>query len=94
MIRREQTGFLVLVGHGAHVAAHDFKLRILADIILGHLEHAKMQVGHRRERAAGNEYDWCSVLIALIEDEAVVGEIVIWWVGEVLLGGGYRSVGC
>ena len=79
----EQSGFLVLVGHGTHVAAHDFKLRILADIILGHLEHAEVKVGDGAEGATCDEDDRLLLGIAEHAREAVSRKGVVWRIREV-----------
>lgn len=56
MTSAEQPGFLVHVTDRAEIASHDLKVGVLPDIVLRHLEHAQVQVGHWAERAACDEH--------------------------------------
>ena len=82
MIRREQTGFLVLVADRTEVPADDLKVCVLADVVLGHLEHAEVEVGDGAEGAACDEDDRLLVWIAEGAGEAVRREGVVGRVGE------------
>lgn len=65
MLCTKQSRFLILVRDGTHVPTHDFEIRVLADIIDGHLEHPEMEVGHWAERATGDENDGLLFWISL-----------------------------
>lgn len=94
----EKTRFLVLVTDGTKVTTDDLKVCVLSDVVLGHLEHAKVKVCDRAERAAGHQHDWSLLGIAKSGGKPVVRELVVRRVGEVLRrtrhsghGGWYRE---
>lgn len=78
----EETWLLVLVANGAQIAPYDLKIRVLADVVLRHLEHAQMEVGEWAERAARDEDEGLLLRVAKNAREAVSGELVIWRVRE------------
>lgn len=78
----EQARLLVLVAHGAEVAADDLKVGVLADIVDGHLEHAQVKERDRAEGPAGDEDDWLLVGVAEGAAQTVVREGIVWGVGE------------
>ena len=82
MIRREQTGFLVLVADRTEVPADDLKVCVLADVVLGHLEHAQVEVGDGAEGAAGDEDDGLLLGGAEHARQAVSREGVVWRIRE------------
>ena len=45
----EQSRLLIHVADRAEVSADDLKLGILSNVVFGHFEHSKMQVGDRTE---------------------------------------------
>lgn len=57
MVGAKQSWFLILVRDRAHVPSHHFEIRILADVIDGHLEHAEMEVSNWTKRPARDEND-------------------------------------
>lgn len=57
MFRAQQPGLLVHVADRTEVAAHDFEVCALADVVDGHFEHAQMEVGDWGEGAASDEDD-------------------------------------
>jgi hypothetical protein len=57
MVGAKQSWFLILVRHRTHVPSHHFEIRVLADVIDGHLEHAQMEVSDWTERSARDEND-------------------------------------
>jgi hypothetical protein len=77
MVCTEQARLLVLIRDGTHVATHDFEIGILANVVLGHLEHSQMQVGDGREGATSHEYDRLAVFIALVLHKTVSGKRVV-----------------
>ena len=56
MVCAEKTRLLVLVAHGAQVAADDLEVGVLPGIVDGHLEHAEVKVRDWAERSTGHEY--------------------------------------
>ena len=82
MMCAEQAGLLVLVTDRAEVAADDLKVGVLADVVLGHFEHAEVEVCYGAEGAACDEDE--RLLLGVSEDsgETVGGELVIWRVRE------------
>lgn len=45
----EQSRFLIHVADGTQISPYDLEIGILPNIIFGHLEHSKVQVGHWTE---------------------------------------------
>ena len=82
MLRAKQPRFLVHVAHRAEITTDDLEIRILPDIILGHFEHAEVQIGDWTEGTTTDEHD--RRFLGVLHDrlETVVGERVIWWVCE------------
>ena len=54
----EQPGFLVHVAHGTEIAPHNLKIGVLPHVVLGHLEHAQVEIGYGAEGATCYEDDW------------------------------------
>jgi hypothetical protein len=54
---RKEAGFLVVVVDGGHVTGDELEVGLGADVVSCHFEHAKMEIGHRAEGAAGDESD-------------------------------------
>jgi hypothetical protein len=86
MMGAKQSWFLILVRDRTHVPSHHFEIRILADVIDGHLEHAQMEVSNWTKRSARDENDRLLFWMSLQEVEAVVGKGVIRWCGEGMTG--------
>ena len=82
VVRAEEARLLVLVTDRAKVAPDDLPVGILADVVLGHLEHAEVEVGDGAEGAACNEDDRLLVWITEGAGEAVRREGVVGRVGE------------
>ena len=80
MVGTEEAGLLVLVADRAEVAADDLPVGVLANVVLGHLEHAEVKVGDGAEGSAGDEDDGLLVRIPEEAGEAVGWECVIWWI--------------
>lgn len=82
MLCAEQARLLVHVAHGAEVPADDLKVGVLAHVVLGHLEHAEVEVGDGTEGPACDEHDRLLVRVAEGVGEAMGGEGVVWRVWE------------
>lgn len=78
MFRAQQPGLLVHVADRTEVAAHDLEVCALADVVDGHLEHAKMEVGDWGEGAAGDEDDGLLGGITECALEPVVGKHIVY----------------
>ena len=77
MVCAEKPGLLVLVADRAEVAADNLEVGVLADVVLGHLEHAQVQVGDRAEGAACDKDHRLLVCIPKDGREPVGGERVV-----------------
>ena len=51
----EQTRFLVLIADWTEVSADNLKIGVLSNVVLGHLEHAEMEIRDRAERSTCDE---------------------------------------
>ena len=83
MLCAEKTRLLVLIAHRAEVAADNLEVGILADVVLGHLEHAEVKVGDGAEGNTCDEDDRLLLGIAEHAREAVGREGVVWRIREV-----------
>ena len=83
MVRIKKAGFLVLVRDRTEVPSNDLEVGVLADVVLGHLEHSKVEVGDGAERAAGDEDDRLFVRVPEDWGEAVCRELVVRWIRKV-----------
>ncbi len=88
----EKARLLVLVAHWTEVAADDLEVGVLADIVLGHLEHAEVKVGDWAEGSTGDEDEGLLVRIAEDAGQAVRREGVIWRIREDGWGRWWRGV--
>lgn len=52
MFCTEQAWLLVHVADRTEIPAHNLKIGILADVILGHLEHSEMEICYGAKRTA------------------------------------------
>ena len=82
MIGREQTGFVVLVADRTQVAANDLEVSVLANVVLGHLEHAQVEIGYWTEGAACYQDHRLLVGIAESRLKTMVWEAVVWGICE------------
>lgn len=57
MVCAQETWLFVLVADGREVPAEDLKVRILSDIVDGHLEHPEVKVCYGTEGATCYEHD-------------------------------------
>lgn len=57
MICAQETWLFVLVTDGGEVSPEDLKVRILPDIVDGHLKHSEMEVCDGTEGATCYEHD-------------------------------------
>ena len=57
MVCIKKAGFLVLVRDRTQIPPDDLEIGVLADVVLGHLEHSEVEVCDRAEGAAGDEDD-------------------------------------
>lgn len=62
---------------GRITASNNFVLRIYAGVVVGHLEHAKMEVGDGRKTTAGNEDERSAVGVILPSQQPVRWESVV-----------------
>ena len=60
----KQSRLLVLITNGTEVTGHNFVICILAHVVLGHLEHPKMEISDRTERTTCYEDDGMLLWIA------------------------------
>jgi hypothetical protein len=79
---REKARLLVLVADRAEVGTNNFKVCVLSDVVLGHFEHAEVEVCDRAEGAACHQYDGCFGRVSEGATEAMVGEGIVWGIGE------------
>lgn len=49
MVGAKKALFLVHVAYGTEISSHDLKVCVVSDIILGHLEHAEVEIGDGAE---------------------------------------------
>ena len=84
MMSAEQTRLVVLVAHWTEIAAHDLEVGVLPDIVLGHFEHAEMEVGDRTEGPARDEDDGLFGGISQHFADPVRGKGVVGRVGELV----------
>ena len=83
MVCAEKPRLLVLVADRTEVSADDLEVGILANVVLGHLKHAEMEVGDGAEGAACYQDE--RLLLWVPEDarEAVCREGIVWGICEV-----------
>lgn len=81
-MRSEQAGLVILVADGTEVSTDDFKVGVLANVVLCHLEHAEMEVGDRAEGATCDQDYGLLLSVAERPLEAVSRESVVWRVCE------------
>lgn len=60
----KQSRFLVLITNGTEITAYNFVICVLANVVLGHLEHPEMEISDRAERTARYEDDGMFLWIA------------------------------
>lgn len=82
MASTEQPGFFVHVADGAEIAPQDLKVRILADVVLGHLEHAEMEVRDGAEGTTCDENDRDFVGVLEGPGETVAGKLIVGGICE------------
>jgi len=82
MVGAKQAGFLVHVADGTQEPTHNLEVCMLPDIILGHLEHAEVQIGDWAEGSTCDKDDWG--FLGILEDplKTVMGKGVVGWAGE------------
>ena len=78
MLCTEKTGLLVLIAHRAEVAADNLEVGILANVVLGHLEHAEVKKRDRAEGPARYEDEGLLVRIPERPPKPVSRELVAW----------------
>lgn len=83
-MRTEQSRLLVHITDWAEVPAHNFKIGILTDIVLGHLEHPQMEISDWTEGAACYQDDGLLFGIAENRRQAMGWERVIWGICELV----------
>jgi len=77
MLRLDQAGLLVRIAHARQVRADDLEVGVEAGVVGGHLEHAQVQEGDRREGAAGDQDQGRAVGGLDAAAEARVRELVL-----------------
>ena len=70
--------FLVHIAHRAEISTEDFKISVLSDIVLCHLEYAEMKVSDWTERTTCHQNDGSFVWIANDCGKAMVWKGVVW----------------
>lgn len=93
MASAEETRFLVHIANRAEIATDDLKVGVLPDIVLGHFEHAKMEVGDWAEGTTSDEDYGSFVWVIEGGGDTVVRKGIIFRVCEGLCemrGGGHR----
>ena len=92
----EETWFLVHIADRGEIASKNLELGILPDVVLGHFEHAKVEVSYWAERTTCDEDQWGLAGIGQRPREAMCRKRVIWRVREGLCEvhlGGHREKG-
>lgn len=82
MICIEQTGFLVLITDWTEVASNNLEIGVLSNVILGHLEHAEMEVCDRTEGSACHENNRLLGWVTKDGVKTVVGKGIVGWICE------------
>lgn len=72
MMGAKQARLFVHITDWTQISSHDFEIRVLPNVILGHLKHAQMQIGDWTERSASHKHYGC--LLRVLEDS---GETVM-----------------
>ena len=80
----EQARFLIHVANWTEITADNFKVGVLADVVLCHLEHAEMEIGDWAEGTTSYEDKRGLLWIVDSTDEAVVGKGIVWRIGEAI----------
>ena len=84
MMCAKQSRLLVHITDGTEVTAYNFAICILANIILGHLEHSKMEISDWAEGPACYENDGLLLWVAENRRKTMRGERIIWRGSEVV----------
>lgn len=91
MVCAQETRLFILVTDGREISANNLKVRILPDIVDGHLEHPEVKVCDGTEGATCYEHDRLFFRVAKDGVETMMREGVVRW-GCELPGRGARRV--
>lgn len=71
-----------MITDGAEICSDNLEVSVVSNIVFGHLEHSKMEVGDGAEGSTCYEND--RLFSGVTEDcpEAVVGERIVGWIGK------------